>query len=98
MVGSEGQRTRGEDLIPDLDLLPLESLPTPPGGVLVPQFPDVAVPASRQVCRVHRDEVIGCFTLLSFPSRQEEHLGETEEVTLQTQPLIRTQSRVPLTH
>lgn len=57
---------------------PLQSLPhpcRPPGGVLLPQFPDVAVPSSRQVCWVHRDEVIGSFTLLSLPSRQEEHLG-----------------------
>ena len=61
-----------------LDLLWGSSCPLQ--SVLVPQLPDVAVPSSRQVCRVQGDEVIGSFTLLSLPSRQEEHLGEWSQV------------------
>lgn len=54
----------------------LPSLPRLPGRILIPQFPNIAIASPRQICWVHRDEVIGSFTLLSLPARQEEHLKE----------------------
>ena len=50
-------------------------LPHLPGRTLVPQFPDIAIASPRQVCWVHRDEVIGSFTLLSLPAHQEEPIS-----------------------